>query len=356
MDHPFSARWRRASYSLTTLALCWLAAQPLAAQARVALSWVREAGAESCIGAQDLGRAVERIVGPVLVAAPQAQLSVEGRIAPRDAGFHAEIVLCDGKGRSIGRRQLQTSSADCRAFDEQLAFVIAVTIDPDAALAQLPGEFATLGEPGAELLAELRAQPPRAAPMSSTSNAAVRAAPLERREASGVPLHWTLAAGPALGIAVLASVNVGARAEIGLITGSWSHHLDATVWLARAKAAGEGAQVVLSMMQLGFATCPQLWASSMLAIAGCGGVTAAPISAVPQGFAGKSQTRWVVGPTLEARLRFQITAWAAISFGLGAQSLWPRHRFAYENSGNAHEVYRVPPAMGFSHLVFELRF
>ena len=63
-------------------ALLVLAAVPAvaAAQSKSALSWVREPGAESCIGTVELGQRVERLVGPMLVSAPEGQVSVEGRI------------------------------------------------------------------------------------------------------------------------------------------------------------------------------------------------------------------------------------------------------------------------------------
>src|SRR5262245_50490366 len=118
-----------------------LLAHSVHAHAKTALSFVREPGAEHCIAALELGQRVEHVVGPVLVSAADAELSVEGRIARTAEGFSASIVIADREGRILGRRELQTRQAECRLLDDQLVFVIAVAIDPDAALVELPADL-----------------------------------------------------------------------------------------------------------------------------------------------------------------------------------------------------------------------
>lgn len=129
----------------TILGACFVACCAVAsaqAQAPSALSWVREAGAESCIGAPELGARVERLVGPVLVAAPSAEVSVEGHIARKGRRFVAKIVISDARGAVLGVRDVKGGGPpagqepDCRALDDQLAFVIAVVIDPNAVCAR----------------------------------------------------------------------------------------------------------------------------------------------------------------------------------------------------------------------------
>jgi hypothetical protein len=126
---------------------------------RATLGWVRGLGAESCVGPIALGQRVERVVGPVLSGASDAQLAVEGRVERVGAAYVATVAVSNPAGERLGTREVQGEGDDCRAFDDLFAFVIAVMIDPDAALAALPGELAAVGDPGAELLASLAQQP-----------------------------------------------------------------------------------------------------------------------------------------------------------------------------------------------------
>lgn len=99
------------------------------------LSWVRLEGAESCVATQPLARAVEQRLGRfVFVSASDAELSVEGRIEKKKAGWHAHVEVRDASGRLLGKRDLDSSAASCDALTPPLALALAVMIDPDAAL------------------------------------------------------------------------------------------------------------------------------------------------------------------------------------------------------------------------------
>lgn len=139
---------------------------------RSALNWVRASGAEACIDPRALSERVQALTGPVLVAAVDADVSIEGEIAPlREAGFRTRITITDRRGAVIGERLLELPADDCRALDPTLAFVIAVMIDPDVTL---PPELARLVSseeaPEEALLAELSANPPK--PVALASRAA----------------------------------------------------------------------------------------------------------------------------------------------------------------------------------------
>jgi hypothetical protein len=103
------------------------------AQESSSLHWVRLPGAESCVGGHDLAQAVEDELGhAVLVSAADADLSVEGRVAPRDGGgFTATLAVSDRDGTRLGERSLDSEDPDCAAFTPALAVVIALLIDPD---------------------------------------------------------------------------------------------------------------------------------------------------------------------------------------------------------------------------------
>jgi hypothetical protein len=93
-------------------------------------------GADSCIATQPLARAVEERLGrETFVSAAQADLSVEGRIEKKPkGGWRAVITMRDPKGALLGTREVERDDASCEAMSEPLALIIAVMIDPDAAM------------------------------------------------------------------------------------------------------------------------------------------------------------------------------------------------------------------------------
>lgn len=126
--------------STSIVALLVTASPARASEGRTSsLSWVRLPGAETCIPTQDLARAVEaRLARRVFVSAAQADVSVEGRIEKKDKSWHAVITIRDAKGALLGTRELDRPDASCDAMNDPLALVIAVMIDPDAALKPQP--------------------------------------------------------------------------------------------------------------------------------------------------------------------------------------------------------------------------
>jgi hypothetical protein len=128
---------------LVLLFLCWLliggisfAQEGGGNQKTSSLSWLRMPGADSCVATQPLARAVEERLGrSVFVSAAQADLSVEGRIEKKKNGtWHATIIVRDAKGATLGTRDVDRKDASCDAMTEPLALIIAVMIDPDAAM------------------------------------------------------------------------------------------------------------------------------------------------------------------------------------------------------------------------------
>ncbi|HRH01182.1 MAG TPA: hypothetical protein PLR99_33325, partial [Polyangiaceae bacterium] len=100
------------------------------------LGWLRLGGADACVATQPLARAVEERLGRTVFVSPaDADVSVEGRIERRGQGFSATIVLRDAEGKALGTRTLERAEPRCEALTESLVLIIAVMIDPDAALA-----------------------------------------------------------------------------------------------------------------------------------------------------------------------------------------------------------------------------
>jgi hypothetical protein len=89
------------------------------------------------VSAQDLARGVEERLGhPVFVSPSQADISVEGHIEPaaRGPGWHAIVVLRDAHGTALGTRELHRDDSSCDSMRAPLVLVIAIMIDPDAAM------------------------------------------------------------------------------------------------------------------------------------------------------------------------------------------------------------------------------
>ncbi|MBX3210375.1 MAG: hypothetical protein KF764_35410, partial [Labilithrix sp.] len=125
-------------------ALLLASADTRAADAKTSsLSWLRMPGADACVATQPLARAVEERLGrSVFVSAAEADLSVEGHVEKRtrgaSSGWHAVITVRDASGATLGTRELDRADASCDAMTEPLALVIAVMIDPDAAMRPKP--------------------------------------------------------------------------------------------------------------------------------------------------------------------------------------------------------------------------
>jgi hypothetical protein len=97
------------------------------------LGWSRGPGTEMCATAIELGEEVEAILGrDVLVAAPDAELALEGRIEREGEGFRAVIAVTRRDGSSEGERIYTHPGVNCRDATESIALILALLIDPDA--------------------------------------------------------------------------------------------------------------------------------------------------------------------------------------------------------------------------------
>jgi hypothetical protein len=134
---------KRADYSLAvraisafTVALALWAGSAAAQPRRATLGWVRLPGAEACPPAPDVARAIEERLGrSVLVAAGDAELSIEGRVERAGTGWSATIRVADAAGAIVGERTLSVEGEDCAPILGPVALSIALAIDPDASAA-----------------------------------------------------------------------------------------------------------------------------------------------------------------------------------------------------------------------------
>lgn len=107
---------------------------------RPALHWVRLVGADTCIDPRTLGERVESITGPVLVGAADADVSIEASIEATSAAHFVVRLKASGATHTARQeRVLAFDTRDCRSLDSVIAFLIAMSVDPDLASSALAG-------------------------------------------------------------------------------------------------------------------------------------------------------------------------------------------------------------------------
>lgn len=104
---------------------------------RARLVWERGAGAERCISADELARAVEVHAGRPLLSTEatdggDARVRVTGRVARDRAagGFRATFEISRSDGGAGSHRVVGLKGTNCRGLDEALVLVLAVAVEP----------------------------------------------------------------------------------------------------------------------------------------------------------------------------------------------------------------------------------
>ncbi|MFT3925105.1 MAG: hypothetical protein QM778_21395 [Myxococcales bacterium] len=152
-----------------------------------ALHWSRSENAVGCIDPATLAERVEQLTGTSLNAPAHAARFIEGHIEAVAPGrYYARITLSERGGAPGGQRVLEQNAVDCRELDEPLVFIVAMMVDPNLSLADLPPALLGLlsSEEPAEkrLLSELDEMPPAPVPEFSPPEPAPLLAPTPKPE------------------------------------------------------------------------------------------------------------------------------------------------------------------------------
>lgn len=194
------------------------------------LNWVRAEGAEGCASSQQLARAIEQLLGPVLRTPSEAQLAIEGSVTQTRKGvFEMRTRVMTPQGEVLGARTLERAADDCAALTPAILLVLTLTLDPDAAAHGYPTELlariASSEDPAAALLAELNAAPAKAKQAEPVNIAPVKVAvstpppaPVPAAKRAEATFEAALQAGPAMALALLPSVSAGANLVVQLST------------------------------------------------------------------------------------------------------------------------------------------
>ena len=316
-----------------------------------ALNWVRDAGAESCLTSRELARLVERAVGPVFALPADAELSIEGHVQrDQPAGWSARISVSDAQGKLLGTRTLASSAAQCSALNVQIGLVVAMIIDPEVALEDLPEEllasFAGDGvDPAADLLADLQTvQPAARTPAPTPRDEPPVPAPNPRPQKVPVQANeWSVQGGLAIGSEFLAYATTGPWLGLGLrFSELWSLALRSVLWLPSDVALNDSARTISFSMSLSsLSGCVTPLRTAQLGWDACVGLSMgvrwSDASALQRV---NDQVDWVWGPNLSTQLSFRPTARLALLATLVVDLALRRPRFVYTDpSGEDHTLF-----------------
>lgn len=341
------------------------ASQAWARPKSFSLNWVRDPGADGCITSGDLARVIESMFGPVFVAPSESAFAIEGRIWPleHESGFRARISVTDRGGVRMGVRELSSAAPSCRSFDAAIALVVAMSIDPELGVEQLPPELldslAVEADPGAALLSELRAaaaketavipQPMAAvaeqpAPAPASQPKTVRAARSPHAEEWSVQLE----AGYAAGVAVLPQLSSGPLLGVAVsVSPRWTFAARGVLWLPNDALLAEpnprGLAVPISMMLTSLTACFSGIRSSALVWDACGGFA----NGVRWSDASALQTRSDVttvdvGPMLASQVRLRVLDPVELRASIAAYAPLERQGFTYREIDSRDQELFTP--------------
>ena len=290
------------------VALVLFALAAVADAAPAALSWTRLPGAEQCIDAPALARAVEARIGEVLVTPSHADVSIEGRIAPRSGGGWRAVVAVAHPGQAAtSQRSIETSTKDCHVLDGSLALVVALLVDPTGAPPAPPA-------PPEVIIREVRV-------------------PVIIYD----PWHLAIAVRGVGEWGALASVTGGGElAAIVSPPGLWDLELSAS-WDRSASVTTDlaGRDVRESLAGVALAACPG-WPIGALRLAACGGVRLSRFAWRGRGFdQDLDGSALIPAITAEARLELPLARWLGLAAGIGLRVPVRGVDLSYERSASA---------------------
>ncbi|OJH39489.1 hypothetical protein [Cystobacter ferrugineus] len=268
-------------------------------ESRWGLRWSAPPG---CIQAGPLARAVEARLGRT-VFGPEPEFLVDGVLERgRPSGWKARLSLVDARGNVLGGREVSTAEEACSAIDPRLLLVIALMIDPSAALSgpapELPPSPAPPELPAAE-------QPPP--------------------EPTGKRGERELT------VAVSGTLGLGFAVAPGLAGTLWSGGPGDWTWLLRfalypyAPYTKDGGHLTLVSPVAEAGVCPVSAESGDWRVSACGSAAFALVFAHSEGFQqsrSEALLRGDVGPRF--RLERRLDGRRALHTGLGVSWGWLR--------------------------------
>jgi hypothetical protein len=325
---------------LLVVALVVAAIEARAADAKTSsLSWLRMPGADGCVATQPLARAIEDRLGrAVFVSAAQADLSVEGRIEKRKGapGWHAVITVRDSNGATLGTRELDRPDASCEAMTEPLALIVAVMIDPDAAMRPGPAPSASDTPPMPSATTTTTADASLPIPSATTapsSSASVDRPPVLPPKSDPWRFEGHAAVTVSNGITPTLAPGAGVEAILYPPNIPLGFRGYTTLFLP-TNAEKDGARASFDMLYVGGGLCPTLRrrVSLMGCLGGQLGILRPRSETSNRGISEDLLPVW--NAMLELRLHVPIVAPIGVAAGVGAGIPILRPRLDYTTKGN----------------------
>jgi hypothetical protein len=329
----------RAAAAFLALVACLVGARRSAAStesATYSLGWARRPGAESCVGAGALARAVEARLGhPAWVPTSAANVLIEGYVEKREnvPGWHAELVLTDMNGGVLGQRDIVSDEVTCDALEQPLTLMLALIIDPKLLLSAEPSGPPRPAPPAVVVASPVEAppEPPKPGPPRT-----------DRDSRLGVEAAVIFGAG------LLPGVAWGATLDGVQTLGGLTFQLGGTLWRPSDTAPPGEAHASFSMLELHGRECPRLLSGRGLLLLGCAGAAAGVVAAQGVGF---GQTESSQRPVVFALVSAQGSAHLGGPFWLGLRlgAVVPivREEFVSRSAdGQVATLFRMSPVAG----------
>ena len=297
--------------------------------ARWGLRWVAPA---ECIQPGALSRAVEVRLGRA-VFGPQPDFLLDGDLIASDTSprWRARVALVDARGTVLGTRDVTTDDPLCGSIDASLALMMAVMIDPAAALGptttpaapvatapEPPPEPEPQGEPEPEPPPVIQRSRPRE-PLAAREPPALAPASRPRRARTAFLLGATGNLGAGLGPAAGPFFAIW----IGGFPG-WPLELQGFA-LAPSRLERDGGRASVTAFGLGVTTCPLTLASGGWQLDGCAGASAMAQWSLSEGFQ-QSLSATGLRPDLVARARLRKQWMPSSGVSLAATFGWALSR------------------------------
>jgi hypothetical protein len=266
---------------------------------------------------------VERRLGREVFLPPsRASVVLEGRIERSSApeGFRAVITVSNEGGAVQGFREIQSAAPTCAAMDEDLALVIAVMIDPEAALA--PRRPATTSPPPPRRVEPVPFAPPPSWRVSL--------------QAGGAAMLGLL---PRVGGGVLIRSNIDPPRFLGFEVGG--------ILFPRVGTAQGSVGATFQLAEGFVSACPLTLHAFGADLSACAGVQVGAIHAEGSGSAtGTAQEQGLFNLALEGRVRRRLVGPLVAGAGLGLVVPVLRDRFSYVVHVPNVELYTMAPVAG----------
>lgn len=301
--------------------------------ARHTLSWTRAPGAEGCIDADALAAAVDARLGrTAFKVADERTIRIEAHVRPFERGWHVAISVRAPDGESLGQRELEERGADCRVLDDVLVLVLALIIDPDAAMRE-PAPPPPIPPPIPP------PPPPAPKPPEPTRPPEV---PWAFGASGSVIAAGALLPGAAVGGALRFELDPPGLPRLAVRGSVW--------WEDERRAGAQGAR--FGLVTTGLSACPAL---GLLEI--CGGLEVGRMAAEGFGFDRSQQSASaVLYVVVEPQLRVPLATRLALIASIGTWIPLVRPRFVFDQAGQAVLLHQPSPAALVGHVGLALRF